>query len=352
MLKCVGFGLLVGAIRGAAAACTVGENGGGWQARVDLTREECEAYCMQHRNEATGDWSGVRSTPWDCASTGSTNAAAEFRYSPQGCLVHQATDGSTTFYWNSLVSGRVCGENGYWCVQCLSSDEVGTCENGRDNSNKLQESSALLCYDQLQGSYGRASCTNYIKWKDCDRSCNLCACSTQSLESKAGEHCSGHGVCQASSCSKLTCLDPRCVCDEGWRGNTCADVVVEEAEATTSCEECAGKEAEAAEALAEYVCQKSKPNAPGPDNLDFKNNPNWAQQNWDLGCTGADAAGEVTTEAACRARCQSYDACCKKDAGCGEQKLAPQISNFCSGGSCCSRGRQICEHGCTAYFRA
>ena len=61
------------------------------------------------------------------------------------------------------------------------------------------------------------SCQNYLLWKDCDQECNLCACSTGTY---VGEHCSGHGTCEAS-CTDQTCLEAKCKCDDGWTGDKC-----------------------------------------------------------------------------------------------------------------------------------
>ena len=87
-----------------------------------------------------------------------------------------------------------------------SSDE---CVNTRDKA------SGNTCAKQL----GRgSSCMDHLKWKDCDKDCNLCACSTASGVNK--EHCSGHGTCEAI-CTKETCTVAKCKCDNGWTGDKC-----------------------------------------------------------------------------------------------------------------------------------
>ena len=45
-----------------------------------------------------------------------------------------------------------------------------------------------------------------------------CACSTGSGTN--GEHCSGHGTCEAD-CVGPTCSDAKCVCEDGWIGDKC-----------------------------------------------------------------------------------------------------------------------------------
>lgn len=84
------------------------------------------------------------------------------------------------------------------------------CTNTRDNTPGRDS-----CSTQLGKS---SSCLDYIKWKDCDRACNLCACSTASGRTR--EHCSGHGVCEAS-CFRQTCSDAKCKCEAGWEGDKC-----------------------------------------------------------------------------------------------------------------------------------
>ena len=83
------------------------------------------------------------------------------------------------------------------------------CENARDNGD------GRTCAFQLRKG---SSCKNYLGWKDCDKSCNLCACSTASGTKK--EHCSGHGTCEAT-CTKDTCTNAKCKCDSGWTGEKC-----------------------------------------------------------------------------------------------------------------------------------
>ena len=84
------------------------------------------------------------------------------------------------------------------------------CVNTRDN-----KSTGNTCANQL----GRgSSCMDHLKWKDCDKDCNLCACSTASGVNR--EHCSGHGTCEAT-CTKETCTVAKCKCDNGWTGDKC-----------------------------------------------------------------------------------------------------------------------------------
>ena len=84
-----------------------------------------------------------------------------------------------------------------------------TCPNIRDRGigNK--------CAFQLEKT---TTCENHLKWKDCDKTCNLCACSTAFGTTK--EHCSGHGTCEAT-CNKHTCTNAKCKCDLGWNGDKC-----------------------------------------------------------------------------------------------------------------------------------
>ena len=85
----------------------------------------------------------------------------------------------------------------------------GACVNTRDSTGKYP------CGVQL----GRGStCVNYLRWKDCDSTCNLCACST--AKGTNGEHCSGHGTCEAT-CTAITCKGAKCNCDAGWSGDKC-----------------------------------------------------------------------------------------------------------------------------------
>ena len=62
------------------------------------------------------------------------------------------------------------------------------------------------------------TCQNLLRWKDCDRECNLCSCSTSVGTTR--EHCSGHGHCEAS-CTKTSCSGAKCKCEQGWTGNKC-----------------------------------------------------------------------------------------------------------------------------------
>ena len=85
-----------------------------------------------------------------------------------------------------------------------------TCINTRDNGYRLH-----TCEFQLRH---RSSCKEYLGWKDCDKECNLCACSTATGTFR--QHCSGHGTCDAS-CTKSTCAQAKCKCDQGWAGAKC-----------------------------------------------------------------------------------------------------------------------------------
>ena len=86
---------------------------------------------------------------------------------------------------------------------------LDSCINTRDNGGDIK------CAGQLKN---KGSCQKYLGWKDCDRACNLCACSTASGTSK--EHCSGHGTCKAI-CTKYSCTGAKCQCDSGWSGDKC-----------------------------------------------------------------------------------------------------------------------------------
>ena len=86
---------------------------------------------------------------------------------------------------------------------------LASCVNTRDNSN------ANKCDSQIRGG---SSCGNYLLWKDCDMTCNLCACST-SKETKP-EHCNGHGTCKAS-CDSKSCTGAKCECQKEWTGHKC-----------------------------------------------------------------------------------------------------------------------------------
>ena len=96
---------------------------------------------------------------------------------------------------NSLLSTKLC--------------LLDTCTNTRDNVPGSSKCSAQL---------GGSKCYQFLIWKDCDRECNLCACST--AKGETSQHCSGHGTCHAE-CSETTCSYAKCVCDEGWTGPKC-----------------------------------------------------------------------------------------------------------------------------------
>ena len=91
---------------------------------------------------------------------------------------------------------------------------TGSCLNTRDKGLGIRDK-ANTCVDQLDNGY---SCSNLIKWKDCDNYCNLCACSTASAT--RSEHCSGHGTCEAT-CTLYECTGAKCKCDAGWSGDKC-----------------------------------------------------------------------------------------------------------------------------------
>ena len=91
----------------------------------------------------------------------------------------------------------------------MTTDTTSNCENTRDNGDGNK------CELQLKTT---TTCEKHLGWKDCDKSCNLCACSTASGTTK--EHCSGHGTCEAT-CTKNTCTNARCKCDLGWTGDKC-----------------------------------------------------------------------------------------------------------------------------------
>ena len=91
----------------------------------------------------------------------------------------------------------------------LITDASGPCVNIRDNGR------GNTCSHQLKSG---ESCWNYLEWKDCDKSCNLCACSTASGTIK--QHCSGHGTCLAS-CTQNKCTDAFCRCHFGYFGDKC-----------------------------------------------------------------------------------------------------------------------------------
>ena len=91
----------------------------------------------------------------------------------------------------------------------LVTEASGSCANTRDNGG------GKTCVTQLKAG---SSCQKFLGWKDCDRQCNLCACSTASGTKR--EHCSGHGTCEAT-CTQYTCTGAKCKCDSGWSGDQC-----------------------------------------------------------------------------------------------------------------------------------
>ena len=84
------------------------------------------------------------------------------------------------------------------------------CENVRDNAN------TKTCDYQLNSA--GSSCTDYLKWGDCDFNCGLCPCSTSTGTSP--QHCNGHGTCEAD-CTTSTCTGAKCKCEPGWSGSKC-----------------------------------------------------------------------------------------------------------------------------------
>ena len=93
----------------------------------------------------------------------------------------------------------------------LGGNPFARCFNTRDNRQ-----GAYSCSKQIGNGYG--PCHKYLKWKDCDKACNLCACSTSDKTNP--QHCNGHGTCEAS-CDSKSCSGAKCVCDQGWTGSKC-----------------------------------------------------------------------------------------------------------------------------------
>ena len=92
------------------------------------------------------------------------------------------------------------------------------CPNALDNDPDSNSCAVMV------GVWG-GSCANYISWKGCDGFCGLCACSTPaSADSTMGMHCSGHGACEASSCTHAECVDAECVCDSEYEGAQCSEL--------------------------------------------------------------------------------------------------------------------------------
>ena len=96
--------------------------------------------------------------------------------------------------------------------KALMTTTSSSCMNTRDNKPE-----AAKCALQLK----RNSCEDYLNWKDCDYECNLCSCSTATGTN--AEHCSGHGRCEAT-CTKDSCSNARCKCDDGWKGDKCQGI--------------------------------------------------------------------------------------------------------------------------------
>merc|ERR1712135_8675 len=104
-------------------------------------------------------------------------------------------------------SGATCTWEGWGRssqAKCRLKIRSCSCVNTRDNRG------GNTCVSQL--NYG-LSCKNFLGWKDCDRQCNLCACSTASGITQ--EHCNGRGTCEAT-CTQYTCTGAKCKCDPGW----------------------------------------------------------------------------------------------------------------------------------------
>ena len=101
----------------------------------------------------------------------------------------------------------------------MSISEEWECTNARDNTP-----GSASCSSQISGG---TTCKNYISiwYKDCDKSCNLCPCSTGTGTKM--EHCSGHGICEGvctdtnTPPSQQTCSNVKCKCDPGWKGSKC-----------------------------------------------------------------------------------------------------------------------------------
>ena len=94
----------------------------------------------------------------------------------------------------------------------MSPLHLAACTNTRDNTP-----GAHSCSSQV----GSGTCARYLgpSYKDCDRTCGLCACSTASGTTR--EHCSGNGICKADCTRKGSCTGARCVCNAGFGGSKC-----------------------------------------------------------------------------------------------------------------------------------
>ena len=90
---------------------------------------------------------------------------------------------------------------------------------------EIGSSSGVTCQDKIRDMPGSCS-GSFQTTKECDKECNLCACST--LDSINGlvvpfttpEHCSGHGYCHAD-CDEAKCDNARCKCNEDYGGRQC-----------------------------------------------------------------------------------------------------------------------------------
>ena len=98
--------------------------------------------------------------------------------------------------------------------KALTTTTPSSCVNTRDNQP------GNTCAKQLKTG---GTCEKFLNWKDCDKECKLCSCSTATGTNQ--EHCSGHGTCEAT-CTKDACSDARCKCDDGWRGDKCQGINV------------------------------------------------------------------------------------------------------------------------------
>ena len=93
---------------------------------------------------------------------------------------------------------------------CIFCTIIDMCVNARDIFGVNECDKQVDIYNQ--------SCVNFLETKDCDKKCNLCACSTSVRHHI--EHCSGNGVCEAN-CNQKRCIWDRCKCNDGFLGDKC-----------------------------------------------------------------------------------------------------------------------------------
>ena len=129
-------------------------------------------------------------------------------------------------------ASRTCQSDGSWdgtapvycgcpALPALGSQPSGdnqspttACINTRDN-----RPGQFSCAHQLAAARSSpASCTDYLRWTDCDDACDLCECST--AVGTTSEHCSGHGTCTAT-CTRTGCTGAACQCEAGYSGSKC-----------------------------------------------------------------------------------------------------------------------------------